>query len=470
MRLILVGAALVAAGLLPATAHAQNADSLADGDAGALAVDSLSASRAADSLASAPPASGLPLSLGEAEALALSRNERVLIAREEIERTRGLVREVRARALPTLDVNYTYTRNIQQPVIFFNQNGEVQQIRIGSDNDNILSFQLEQTLFSPAINAASRAARISEQVSRLALEDTGEQLVRDVRVAYYTALLGDALVRVQEAALAQAGRRLEQVRRFLEVGTAAEFDVLTAEVEAENIRPQLIVARNDQALALNNLKRLVGIPLEEEVQLTDSLTFEPVEATLEQAREHALLQRDDLRRQEATVQFQQQVLAAERAASFPELSFNLNLSRRASSDEFVPSTLEFSQATSAAVELDIPVFDGRATEGRVRQARAQLNEDEFAHSALRQDIELQVQQSYQSVLSAKEATEAARSTLGRAERALQIAETRFKNGLSTQLELNDAELAVTQSRSTLARALYAYNVARADLQRAMGER
>jgi outer membrane protein TolC len=307
-------------------------------------------------------------------------------------------------------------------------------------------------------------------VSRLGLEDTGEALTRDVRVAYYTALLNAALVEVQEEALAQAQRRLEQVQRFFEVGTAAEFDVLTAQVEQENIRPLLISARNDFALSLNSLKRLVGVPLDEEILLTDSLAFEPVEVTLEDAKRRALVQRDDLRRQESSIQLQQQVLAAERGASFPELTFNLDLTRRASSDEFIPATPEFSQTTSAAIELAIPVFDGRAAEGRVRQARAELNKQQFARSALRQDIQLQVQQAHQSVLAAKEATEAARSTVGRAERALEIAETRFSNGLSTQLELNDAQLAVTQSRTSLARALYAYNVARAELLRAIGER
>ncbi len=464
MRVIF--AVALAAALSPLSARAQSAGSPAAPEA----ASPIRADSTGTGLPGSRPTSAIPLALGQAEDLALARNERVLIAREEIERTRGQVREVRAQSLPSLDVNYTYTRNIQQPVIFFNQNGEVQQIRVGSDNDNALNFKIEQTLFSRQINAGMRAARIAEEVSRLGLEDTGEQLTRDVRVAYYTALLNDALVGVQEEALAQAERRLEQVQRFFEVGTAAEFDVLTAQVELENIRPLLIGARNDFALSLNSLKRLVGIPLEEEIQLTDSLTFEAVEVTLEDAKRRALLQRDDLRRQEASIQLQQQVLAAERAVSFPELSFDLNLTRRASSDEFVPSSLEFSQSTSAAIELDIPVFDGRAAEGRIRQARAELNKQEFTRSALRQDIELQVQQAYQSVLAAKEATEAARSTVGRAERALEIAETRFKNGLSTQLELNDAQLAVTQSRTSLARALYAYNVARAELLRAMGER
>ncbi|HEY7530495.1 MAG TPA: TolC family protein [Gemmatimonadota bacterium] len=420
--------------------------------------------------AAAPAADGIPLSLEEAERLALERNERILIAEEEIERTRGLVREVRAQALPSLDLTYRYARNIQRPVIFFDQGGEVQQISVGQDNDNTIALSVEQTLFSRSVTAAGKAAATAQQVSRFALEDTGEQLVLDVRARYFAALLNAELVHVQEQALAQAQARLQQVERFFEVGTAAEFDRLTAEVEVENIRPILIQARNDLALSLNELKRVTGLPLDAEIQLTDRLTYEPVTLTLGEAQDLARVQRDDLRRQRAQVQFQQQTLAVERAESFPELALTFDLSRRASSEEFVPATEDFSQSATAGVELTVPVFDGRAVEGRVRQARADLAQEELALRALEADAALQVQQALQNVRAAAERIEAARATVGLAERALEIATTRFRAGLSTQLELNDAELALVQARVTNARALHDYNLARAQFLRAIGER
>jgi outer membrane protein TolC len=484
MRLILITASLFIFATLPLTSSsaqtpgdgtvsepgAAPASTAADTPASA-AIDT-PATAAIDTLVGARPEAGnpTPLSLQQAEELALSRNEQVLIAREEIERTKGLVREIRAQSLPSLDVDYTYTRNLQQPVIFFNQNGEIQQIRIGSNNDNNLHLGVEQKLFSRAVTAASRAAVIAQDVSRFGLEATGEDLTLQVRRAYYAALVNDALVKVQEEALQQAQRRLRQVEQFLQVGTAAEFDRLTAQVEVDNIQPLLIQASNDYELSLNGLKRLVGIPLDQPIGLTDSLTYEPVGLSLAQAQDRALAQRDDLRRQNATVLLQQQAVVVERAASFPELTLNLDLTRRASSDDFVPPTSDFSQTTTAAVELSIPVFDGRAAEGRVRQARAELSKQELALTALKQDVALQVQQAYQNVTAGAQRIEAAGATVGRAQRALEIAQTRFKNGLSTQVELNDAELALTQAQTTVARALYDYNVAQAELVRAMGER
>jgi outer membrane protein TolC len=462
MRLILAAALGAVAWALPGGLAAQEADTAAVGadTAGAYAP-----------VTTPPPAgAAIPLSLEEAERLALDRNEPVLIAEEEIERTRGLVREVRARALPSLDLTYRYARNIQRPVIFFDQGGQVQQISVGQDNDNTVALSVEQTLFSRSVSAAGKAARIAQDVSRFALEETGESLVLDVRARYYAALLNRELVEVQEQALTQAEARLRQVERFFEVGTAAEFDRLTAEVEVENIRPDLIQARNDLALSLNELKRVTGLPVDAEVQLTDSLAYEPVTLTLEEAQDLARIQRDDLRRQRATVQLQQQGLAVERAESFPELLLTFDLSRRASSDEFVPATEDFSQSATAGVELSVPIFDGRAVAGRVRQARADLAQEELALRALEADAALQVQQALQNVRAAAERIEAAGSTVGLAERALEIATTRFRAGLSTQLELNDAELALTQARTTYARALHDYNLARAQFLRAIGER
>ncbi|HZD05099.1 MAG TPA: TolC family protein, partial [Longimicrobiales bacterium] len=108
--------------------------------------------------------------------------------------------------------------------------------------------------------------------------------------------------------------------------------------------------------------------------------------------------------------------------------------------------------------------------GRVQQAEADLRSQRYRLQQLEESVRLEVQQAWQSLQSADERIEASRSNVRRAERALEIAQTRFENGLATQVELNDAELAVTRARTNYAQALFSHGVARAELMRAQGKR
>jgi outer membrane protein TolC len=421
--------------------------------------------------ADAARADTVRLGLDEAVRRATETNEQVLIARAEEARAAGIVKEIRADALPSVSANFGYTRNIQTPVIFFNQGGQQQQISIGSDNEYSFGISLQQTVFDFSLGPARAAARMSADATDALVEAARTDVALQTRTSYYDMLLAQALVRVQERALAQAKRRLTQVEDFYEAGTASEFELLTAQVEVDNVRPDLIEARNQLALDENRLKRTVGLPLDRELALTDSFP-EPSPASVgeEELVRRAVESRSDLQGQRIRVQLQGENLTAQEREDLPALSLTAGLQRRASSDDFFPPQEDFSQTATAGLAFSVPLFDGRANAGRVQQARAEKRREEFRLRQLREDIRLEVQQASQALSAARERIRASEANVNRAERALQIAQTRFENGLSTQVELNDAELAVTRARSNLARALHAHAVARARLMAATGRR
>lgn len=412
----------------------------------------------------------LPLSVEEAVSRALAENEQTRIARAAVDRTRGIVREAFADALPTVDGSYNLARNLQRPIIFFNQGGETQQISIGEDNEHTFGLSVEQTLFDRRLGAAVSAARHGNAASEARYERALADVALETKEDYYAVLLAEAAGEVREGAVRLATDRVEQVRLFRDVGTASDFDVLTAEVDLENLRPDLIRARNDLRLAENGLKRTIGLPLDEEVALVDTLAFAPLEIELEDAQARALAARADLEAEAQTVELSEELVNVERAEAFPTLSLSLDLTRRSSSEDFVPEEREFSQSTVAALALDIPVFDGRRTQGRALQARANYVEAQERYRALERDVQLQVQDAWQTVEAAAQTVEATQATGERANRAYEIARVRFAEGLSTQLELDEAEQAVTEARLNAAQALHDHMVAVARLLHAMGER
>jgi outer membrane protein TolC len=416
----------------------------------------------------------LPLSLEGAVARAVERNEEVLIALAEEARTEGLIREVAAGAWPELTATGVYTRNIERPVFFFNSPEGLQRIEVGSDNEVDLAASLRQTLWDPVLGPAVRAAELARDAAGAGTERVRTLVALEARLSYFDALLASDLERVQEQALAQAEARLDQVRAFHDAGTAAEFDLLTAEVEAANLRPALIEARNRRALSLNRLKRVVGLPLSREVALTDGFPApEPgadaEAAELAEAVAAALEGRSDLRTQRLVVELQEEQVAAERRSAFPTLDLTADYARRASTDDF-PEDDDFVDSLAAGLLFEVDLFDGWERKGRVAQAEAALERERQRLARLAEEVRLEVEQALLALRAARESVEASRGTVARAERALEIAQLRFKNGLSTQVELDDAELAVTEARTNLARALHAHAAAKAELQAATGGR
>jgi len=421
----------------------------------------------------APPATrGDTITLGVQQAvdMAMDRNEQVLMARASAAEAAGIVKQVGADAYPQISADFSYTRNIQKPVIFFNGANGVQQITIGNDNQYSFGLTLSQTLLDFSLGPARSAARLSKVASADLVQAARTSVALAARTSYYDVLLGRALVDVQQKALEQARRRLAQVKDFYDAGTGSEFDLLTAQVEADNLRPPLIEARNRYALSRNQLKRTLGLPLDKTVVLTDSFPTPSDSASLQHYMQVAERARPDLNAQRVRVRLQEDNLTAQKRSSLPVLKLIAGLTRQASSSELLPPGQDFAQSATAGLDFSVPLFDGRKRSGEVQQAAAQKEREQFHLRQLEENVRLQVQQAYQDLDAARQRIEASQANVHRAERALQIAETRFKNGLSTQVELNNAELAVTQARTNRAQALHDYGVARANLLAAVGER
>lgn len=413
------------------------------------------------------------LSLDEAVRRAVTLDDDVLVARAEEARIRGTEREVRARSLPDLSLSAGYTRNLQQPVIFFNTPEGVQQITIGERNDYQFGLSLTQPLLDFSLGPARRAASLSRRSTAAVVEVARTGAALEAKLAYFTVLLDRELVRVQELALAQAGARLADVEGMVRAGTASEFDLLTAQVEVENLRPALIEARNRLALDRNRLKRAVALPLEAELVLADSLEPpETVDVLAEDERlvDRALDERADVEAQRLAVDLYRQNVAAERGAGLPSFDLVAGLTRRASSQELFPGEEDFTQSATAGLSVSLPLFDGRARSGRVQQAEAAVDRESFRLRRLEDDVRLEVQQARQDLGAARERIAASRTNVRRAERALEMARTRFRTGVSPQLELSEAELGATRARTNYAEALHAFHVALARLVAAMGRR
>jgi len=416
--------------------------------------------------------SPMVLSLDRCVALALQKNRDALIAEEELMKAKAQITEARSGALPTLRLDGQYIGNWKLPE-FVVTAGELgrQSFRIGTRHTFTGSVTLQQPLYvGGKIGAALKVSHLYSELSEEHLQSTQQEIIFTVESAFYAVLLAREMVTVSQAAVDQAYAHLERVRQFYSEGTVSEYDVLRAEVQVSNLKPGLITAQNGLDLAEAALKHVVGIDLETPVLLEGGFHAEQREKMGDEDRltQAALVRRPEIRQVDLEIQMRQQAVAIAKADLKPSLFLFTGGQLQAQIDRLRLKRGDWIDSWNTGLALEFPLFDGWRTSGHVNQARAELLQAEYRRDQLEDRVRMQVKEAVLNLKRAKEKIEAQSKTVEQAERGLHIAEVRYGNGISTQLEVMDAQLALTQARTNHAEALYEYSIASAALDRAVG--
>jgi len=442
---------------------------------------------AAPSLAAAQRADTLQLSLPNAISIALDRSDEVRLSRANTEIADAQVGVARASALPQLRVNSTYSHaweNARATAV-----GQV----FNQPNTYNASLIVSQTLFQGGrIFAGLRGAADTRSATLLDAEEVRGHLTVDVQRAYMQVLFTTRMVGIQQRNLELASDRAKQVAQFEKAGRAARYDVLRANVERANIEPLVIQAQNDRELAVLDLKRLLNIPITQPIALTTVIEGEASQAILAALSDTTIVpDRPTLRSAELAVLSRREGVTVARAdllptvsvsftnglQAFPPLGFGLPTSRGTIGNSFCPAGTPATQRCqnggwftdrSMTATVSLPVFDGLRAKSNVDLARAQQQLAETQLQLQREAVALEVGRARAELTRARTVFEARQQTSVDAKEAFQLASLRFSRGLSTQLEVSDAQLALLTAESTEARATYDVFLAAAELARALG--
>ncbi|MCP4547632.1 MAG: TolC family protein [bacterium] len=431
------------------------------------AVAALHASTASASVA----ANGL--TLDEAVELALERNETLLIARADEERARGAVKEAWSAALPSVKLQGTYQGNLKLPVFFAPDEFGGGKLKMGEDIEVAGQIRVDQVLYAfGRVGNAVKFANIYQKMAGEGVAMARGEVVYLAKESYFRVLLAADAMEIALRSLTQAESRRDQVEKKFDEGVESRFNLLRARVEVKNREPQLIAAESNLVLAIQDLKRILGLDDEDDPVLIDGLAFTPNEIGIDTAVEEALANRPALRALELNIRGSERLLSIEKANVLPVLSAYGQVALQGQSDKSAPFAPFDSDhravSSSVGIALQLPLFDGFKTKGRVQQARAGYRKAEYELQQARKGVRLELIKAVRELTSLTREYEAQVATVDLAEETYRIAETRFDNGLSTLLELNDAETALTFARTNRSETLYRYNVALAGLERALG--
>jgi outer membrane protein TolC len=309
-----------------------------------------------------------------------------------------------------------------------------------------------------ASKAALRATKDDRNNTEVSVSST-------VAKAYLTALRADADVEADQANVALAEAVLKQSENQKNAGTGTGIEVTRAKVQLSNEKQHLLAAQNERNKSYLQLLRAMGLNLATELQLTDKLSYEPVDpVTVEEAKAAALKTRPDVKAQEER-----------------ESSASLNAS--SVKYERLPSLVAFADYGTTGTNgtivsllptrdygfaLRVPIFDGGRRDARRAETASQFRQERVRTNDLHEQVELEIRTSLDSLHSAEEQFKVAEEGLTLSDSEFTQARRRYAAGVASNLEVTDAQTRLDRARDNRINALYGYNVARIDLGRAMG--
>lgn len=402
---------------------------------------------------------------------ALRNGVEAAIARQDVAAAAAQVGVARSYALPQLGFAGTYTRNLRRPVFFIEFEGETQSFEVGQDNAWFGTLYLNQTLWaSGRVRSGYNMAKRRAEGAELYGDDAAAVMARIVKTAYYQALLVAEQVEIAEKSLQQAERNVAFITSRVTQGVTPEFDKLRAQTTVANRKPIVTRARNAKVISLDRLKRAIGMPLEQPLALSDSLDYIPFDETQDAMVQRALANRRDLaaaRKEAEAAEFQYK---AQKANSRPLLSLDGNLSWQGETSEGLwPGDLESAGSAAIGLSLSWPFMDGFRTKNQARVAKAMAEKASLQVRQVADFVSLEVRSNWNDVESIAQEIIGAEQAVAVAKEAYKIGQVRYNRGLSTIVELLDAELALIEAALNLSGTLYRYNEALARLEYSIGE-
>lgn len=324
-------------------------------------------------------------------------------------------------------------------------------------------LNFSQSIFDLELLHRERGAEADEQAAKHNLKDARDLVVLATGNAYLEALAGRARVETAEAQVATAQALYDRAGTQLKAGVAPAIDVLRAQVELQSRQQQLITARNNYAKQKLALARVIGLATGQEFALIEKMPYEAlVTAGLEDDLRRAYTNRSDYLAAMQQLRAAQRLRRAATAEHYPSLAIGGSFGDSA----ITPGSPE--KVYQATASLQIPIFAGGTAKADALQAEASLRDAQAQLDDLRGQIDYDVRVARLDLDAAAQQVEVARSSVDLASQTLVQARDRFAAGVSDNLEVVQAQEALASANESYIASLYAHNVAKVALARAVG--
>ena len=419
------------------------------------------------------------LTLDEAVELALSENPTIKIADLEVRRYDYVRRETWGNWIPQISVGGTYTRSIVKQEM-------AKGLSFGADNTLTATGDATWAFFAPQIFRTLKLNRTQMETAVETARGSRITLVADVKKAFFNILLAEQSLDVLRQSEANIRRTVEDTELRYRNGLASEYDLLTAQVQLSGLKPQILQTENSIKLAKLQLKMYLSIPENVEIEAAGALDDQR-DRVLTGAEDLSadLTNNSDLRSLDFQRELLRRQLRVSNAGRWPTVAafFNatytgndLDMSRLGNftgggSQETAPgsgSKFWWQHPVSAGLRVSIPLFSGLTKMYQSRQLKNQIAQLDMQRDYTEQQLDVQMRSAINDLLTARETMYAQELTVQQAAKAYDIADTRYRAGAGTILELNTSQVNMVQAQLSYSQAIYDFLTAKAEYDRSAG--
>ncbi|MBQ7984393.1 MAG: TolC family protein [Bacteroidales bacterium] len=417
----------------------------------------------------------LRLNLQTALDIAKDHNPTLKIAELEIKRVDYSKKETLGNLLPGVSATGQYTNNIMKSVMFMPASmsammGGASYMEIGYKNSYSGTVSAQMPIVNFSLWESIKAKQTEMDLIIEQARSSNLDMTKQVKDAYYNVLLANASLKVLAQSIANAKEVLKSTQAAYEHGVSSEYDYLRAQVQVNNLNPTYINAKNGVDLATLQLKMLLSLPESQEIEVTETLQdYENNVSLLDMFQsDRALTDNTELRQLDLNIESLQHNLKMVKYQHLPSLAAFGQYVYQTQAEDFKFKDYKWVSSALVGLTLNIPIFNGNTVINQAKQVEIAIKELQMQRDYAATGMDIQLQSAIKSMNAAKEQLVVNKEAIAQAERGYEIAKVRYNTGSGTILELNDSELALTQSRLNYQQALYDYLSAQANYEKVMG--
>ena len=412
------------------------------------------------------------ITLEQALEIGLSENVSVKVADMEIERTGFAKKGTYAALFPQIDGSASYQRTIKKQAMFMamGEGQEPMKIEVGMFNTLNAGISAAVPLVSAQLWESLKISAMDVELAVEKARSSRLETVTQIKNAYYATLFAKEAFEVYSSVYENALANLAETQKKYDAQKAAEFDLIRAKTTVEQAIPNLYNAESSIILALWQLKAVLGVDLDMNLDIAGKLS-DYAHQMFYDIHQHdgATLDMNSTMKQLA-IQAEQLAsnIKIQQYANIPTLAASFNFSYMSMANDVAFSEFPWIPYSTAGLSLSIPIFAGGKRHQQIRQAKNQYEQVKLQVENTERQLKIAIRQSLNTMETNMKSYYAAQNAVASAQKGYDITEASYKVGRSTLIELNDAQLALTQSRLSESQAIYNFLTAKAQLEQTLG--
>jgi len=397
-------------------------------------------------------------SIKDAVFLAFKNNLSIQIQEKEVAASRAAIMQARSAILPQVNLEAGYTHN--DKVL-------AQNIFTGYKNDNTLGLTASQVIYDGGANIANiKQAQLNLKVQEETLTAGKLNIEFETKRLYYGLLLAYETERITQNLFDQAQAHYEDVKHKFEQGTSSRFDLLQSKIQVSKIVPELVKAKNAVDLIKADFKKLLKFKMEDNLQVTDKLSYLAIEINEPEFLKTAYLNQPQMNIRALGIDINKWAIKLAQASNRPQINAAADYTHRSNN---LDSMINDSHRNwSVGFSVSVPIFDGFSSKAKVDAAKARYEESRLQKDNTQDQVAVDIRRACLDLRQSQAIIDYTKDNIGEAKEALKISEVSYDIGEGTNLDVLDAQVSLSQVEQNLASGIYDYLMAKAFLDETMG--